>query len=66
MEQSLNIEVDKLLENFKKKMQNGPVDPHLVVNGAIINALWNISTGETFEDLDDPRLRYYSHELSTS
>ena len=57
MEENLNIEVDRLSENFRKKLKNGPVDPHLVFNGAIINALWNIAVGETFEDLDDPDLR---------
>ena len=57
MEESLNAEVDRLCQNFRKKMKNGPVDPHLVFNGAIINALWNLAVGETFEDLDDPGLR---------
>ena len=57
MEENLNIEIDRLSDNFRKKLKKGPIDPHLVFNGAIINALWNIAVGETFDDLDDPDLR---------
>ena len=57
MEESFNVEVDRLSNNFKKKLSSGPFDPHLTVNGAIINALWKLLVGETFEDLDDPGLR---------
>ena len=42
-----------------------PITLHLSVNIAIVNSLWSILVGETFEDLEDPKLRKIAHLIES-
>ena len=54
MEDSLNEEVQKLIEVYKQDLSK-PVDLSNTMNISIVNALWHIITGEKL-DLQDPKL----------
>ncbi len=53
MEDILKEEILKLSQVFHKK-SGQPLDLNRTMNVSILNALWSIVVGETFE-LDDPR-----------
>lgn len=55
MEDSINLEVEKLVELLKKEYQGRPVPLNSVMNLSIVNALWVLLVGETLA-LDDPKL----------
>ena len=54
MEEMILTEVQKLTYLFEEKVGK-PLDLQGVMNVAIVNALWSIMVGETFE-LDDPKV----------
>nr|APH81384.1 cytochrome P450 CYP3075C1 [Tigriopus kingsejongensis] len=56
MEDMVNEAVDKLLESYSQTL-NQPMEVNLTVNVSVISALWRIVVGESFEDLDHPKLR---------
>ena len=55
MEDSINIEVEKLVNLLKKEHQGKPVSLNSVMNLSIVNALWVLLVGETLP-LNDPKL----------
>ena len=56
MEDSINGEVEKLINQLKAKHEGKPVDLRGLMNMSIVNALWVLVTGESL-DLDDPKLQ---------
>ncbi len=64
MEETFAEEIRKLCALYRRDAAEGkPVDLHLTVNISIVNALWSILVGETFEDLEDPKLREVAHRI---
>ncbi len=59
MEELFQEEIRKLCSLYRLKTDGGraPIDLHLTVNVSIINSLWQVLTGETFQDLEDPKLK---------
>ena len=64
MEQALNKEVKRLTESLEKQLHGEPFQLHMKLNVAIVNSLWGILVGETF-DLEDPALKDICIQLET-